>query len=90
MQGLGLDKLRLHLLPELQEGPLLQVPVLGLRAVLGNNMEEEVRRLDSNAGGFISENLRGAHTERVCLSDRLGTFTKLGGVKKKETVYSSE
>lgn len=86
MQGLGLDELRLHLLPELQEGPLLQEPVLGLR----NNVEEEVRRLDSNAGGLISENLRGAHTERACLSDRLGTFTKLGGVEKKETVCSSK
>ena len=70
------------MLPGLQEGPLLQAPVPGLRAILGNNVEEEVRRLDSNAGGFISENLRGAHTERACLSDRLETYTKLGGERE--------
>lgn len=41
--------------------------------MLGNNVEED-RRLDSNAGRFISEKLRRAHIKQACLSYRLGTF----------------
>ena len=64
-------------------GPPTPKPVLGLSTIIGNHVVKEEMRLAQSAGGFISENMRRAHTKQAFLSYKLGTFPKLRGGERK-------